>query len=168
MQIRSDANDYLLSVARLDEVFVAFDVYEKDLSRIKIGQRIDIKSIALPDTVIAGEITRIENIVDPLTRTLKARVLLKNKGYKLKPEMFCTGLLYYQEPESMIAIDKKALIFDKNKYFVMVFHHAEKIETRQVEVYSTTENTAYISSGLSAGEKLINKNQLFVYDVFND
>lgn len=168
MQIRSDANDYLFSVARLDEIFIAFDIYEKDISKIKTGQSITIHPLSMPDSTIVGTIKRIENVIDPVTRTVKARVFLKNPGYRLKPQMFCTGKLLHKTNEEMVSVDKKALIFDKNKYFVMVYQSNKNIETRQVEVYSSNDQYAYISSGLSAGEKVITQKQLYLYDALND
>jgi cobalt-zinc-cadmium efflux system membrane fusion protein len=168
MQIRSDANDYLFSVARLDEVFIAFDIYEKDIAKVKKGQSIQIQLLSNPDSTIVGTVKRIENIIDPETRTVKARVYLKNPGYNLKPHMFCTGKLLYSTKSEMVSVNKKALIFDKNKYFLMIYHSKTNIETRQVEVYSSTDEFAYISSGLSPGEKVITKKQMYIYDALND
>jgi len=168
MQIRSDANDYLFSVARLDEIFIAFDIYEKDISKIKTGQAITIRPLALSDSTIVGTIKRIENIIDPVTRTVKARVYLKNPGYLLKPHMFCTGKLLLKTNEEMVSVDKKALIFDKNKYYIMIYQSNNNIETRQVEVNSSNDSYAYISSGFSKGEKVITQKQLYLYDALND
>lgn len=168
MQIRSDANDYLFSVARLDEVFIAFDIYEKDISKIKIGQSIRIQLLSNPDSTIVGTVKRIENMIDPETRTIKARVYLKNPAYGLKPHMFCTGKLLYSTNSEMVSVNKKALIFDKNKYFLMIYHSKTNIETRQVEVNSSTDEFAYISSGLSPGEKVITTKQMYIYDALND
>ena len=168
MQIRSDANDYLFSVARLDEVFIAFDIYERDISKVKKGQSIQIQLLSNPDSTIVATVKRIENIIDPETRTVKARVYLKNPNYQLKPHMFCTGKLTYKTNGEMVSVDKKSLIFDNNKYFVMIYHSKDNIETRQVEVHSSTDQFAYISSGLSAGEKVITKKQLYIYDALND
>jgi cobalt-zinc-cadmium efflux system membrane fusion protein len=50
----------------------------------------------------------------------------------------------------------------------MIYHSNSNIETRQVEVYSSTDQYAYISSGLSPGEKVITKKQLYIYDALND
>ena len=44
MQIRPDMNDYILSIARLEEVFVALNVYEHDIPKVKVGQKVKIKS----------------------------------------------------------------------------------------------------------------------------
>jgi cobalt-zinc-cadmium efflux system membrane fusion protein len=168
MQIRSDANDYLFSVARLDEVFIAFDIYEKDISKVTTGQRITIQLLSMPDSTIAGTIKRIENVIDPATRTVKARVYLKNPGYRLKPDMFCTGKLMYKTNENMVSIAKEALIFDKNKYFVMIYQSNNQIETRQVEVFASNDMYVYISSGLAKGEQVITKKHLYLYDALND
>lgn len=168
MQIRSDATDYLFSVARLDEVFIAFDIYEKDISKVKKSQSIQIQLLSNLDSIIVGTITRIDNIIDPETGTVKARVYLKNPDYTLKPHMFCTGRLLYSTNEEMVSVNKKALIFDKDKYFLMIYHSKKNIETRQVEVFSSTDEFAYISSGLSVGEKVITKKQLYMYDALND
>ena len=56
MQIRSDANDYLFSVARLDEVFIAFDIYERDIPKVKKGQTINIQLLSKPDSTIVGQL----------------------------------------------------------------------------------------------------------------
>jgi cobalt-zinc-cadmium efflux system membrane fusion protein len=50
----------------------------------------------------------------------------------------------------------------------MIYHSKTNIETRQVEVYSSTDEFAYISSGLSPGEKVITKKQMYIYDALND
>jgi cobalt-zinc-cadmium efflux system membrane fusion protein len=168
MQIRPDMNDYILSVARLEEVYVALNVYENDIAKVKLGQRVKIKSFSYPDSLVYGTIDRIENMIDPLTRTIQARVRIKNPKFLFKPEMNCVGLISYSEQGSMLAVDKDALIFDKSKYFILVYKSNAEIETREVEVYRETDDLAYISSGLKKGEKVITKNQLYIYDALND
>ena len=68
----------------------------------------------------------------------------------------------------MIAIPSNAVIFDKSKNYVMIYHDKNNIETRQVEVFRQVDNLTYISSGLKENEKVINHNQLLIYDAIND
>lgn len=168
MQIRSDMNDYILSVARLEEVYVALNIYENDIAKVQIGQPVRIASFSYPDSIVFGRIDRIENMVDPITRTVKARIKIKNSHFRLKPEMNCQGTVIYRENKRMIAVPRSALIFDKSKHFVLAYQSDRKIETRQVEVFRETEDWVYISSGIRSGEKVISKNQLFIYDALND
>lgn len=168
MQIRPDQNEYILSVARLEEVYIALNVYEHEISQVKLGQRVKIKSYSYPDSVVYGTIDRIENMIDPLTRTIQARVRIQNPKFLFKPEMNCVGIISVSEGKEMLAINKNALIFDKSKHFVLVYTSNKKIETREVEVHSQTDRLAYISSGLRSGERVITRNQLFIYDALND
>jgi membrane fusion protein, heavy metal efflux system len=168
MQLRPDMNDYILSVARLEEVFIALNIYENDISKVKLGQRVRIKSFSYPDSTIYGTVDKIANMIDPITRTIQARILIKNPKFMLKPEMNCVGTISYNEGKEMLAVDKNAVIFDKSKAFVLIYVSKTKIITRQIEIFRETEDLVYISSGLKAGDKLITNNQLFIYDALND
>ena len=68
----------------------------------------------------------------------------------------------------MLAIPSSAVVFDKSKNFVMIFHDKANIETRQVEVFRRIGDITYLLSGLKTGEKVMTANQLFVYDALND
>ncbi len=168
MQLRSDMNDYILSVARLEEVFIALNVYENDIPRVKLGQPVRITSFSYPDSVVYGRIDRIENMIDPITRTVEARIKISNPNFLFKPEMNCMGSISYNEGRKMLAVPKKSVIFDKSKYFVLVYHSAKNIETREIDIFRETEDFVYINSGVRKGEKIISKNHLYIYDALND
>ena len=48
--------------------------------------------------------------------------------------MNCTVDVHYSENQQMITIPSSSIIFNKNKYWVMVFKNRHDIETREVEV----------------------------------
>ena len=149
-------------------MWVNANVYETDISRIQEGMNADIQTLAYPDRILSGHIDKIFNILDPDTKTMKVRIKLHNADFSLKPEMNATVVLSYNEKGMMNSIPASALIFDKSQNLVMVFHDKSNIETRVVSVYKLVNNTAYIRSGLEAGEKVISKNQLYIYDALND
>jgi cobalt-zinc-cadmium efflux system membrane fusion protein len=124
--------------------------------------------LSYPDKVFSGKITKIQNIIDPVTKTIQARVLMQNKDFELKPEMNCTGYVEFKENGKMIAVPKSAVIFDANKTFVMVYHTAKKIEPREVIIHKETSDKIYIQSGLKTGEKILSKNVLFIYDAVTE
>src|SRR3977135_3577454 len=100
---------------------------------------------------------------------MKVRIKIPNKGNLLKPEMFAQINIKYDDGGSQLpAIPAEAVIFDKNKNYVMVYKDKCDIETREVEIFQTIGNRAYIKSGLNAGEKIITQYQLLVYDALND
>lgn len=166
--LRNDKSDIIFSIAQIDEVWAVANVNESDISRIKVGYDANVQTIAYPDEVFNGKIDRVFNAIDPETKAMKAIVKIKNNDLKLKPEMNATISLNYIEEKNLVAIPTSALIFDKSKYWIMVFKTKDNIETRQVKVYNQVGETTYITSGVNEGETIISKNGLLIYDALND
>ena len=169
MQFKADASTAFFTIANLEEVWVMANVFENDIAKIKVGFDADIKLIAYPDKIFTGKVDRIFSILDPQSRVMKVRIKIPNKDNLLKPEMFAQINIKYDDGSNQIAaIPAQAIIFDKNKNYVMVYKDKCNIETREVEIYETIGETAYIKTGLKEGEKIITKYQLLVYDATND
>lgn len=169
MQFRVDGAQPFFIISNLDEVWVMANVFESDIPRIQVGYDANVSVIAYKDKVFKGKVDRIFSMLDPQSRVMKVRIRIPNTGYLLKPEMFAQINIEYTEGhEKMPAIPAQAVIFDKNKNYVMVYKDKCNIETREVELYKTIGDTTYIKSGLAEGEKVIELYQLLVYDALND
>ena len=169
MQYRVDASQPFFIIANLEEVWVMASVFESDIAKIKVGYDADINVIAYKDKTFTGKVDRIFPILDPQSRVMKVRVKISNKNNLLKPEMFAQITIKYNDNTNQLpAIPSQAIIFDKNRNYVMVYKDRCNIETREIEIYEVAGNTTYIKSGLKEGEKIITKYQLLVYDALND
>ena len=164
----NNRDEALFTVAKLDNVWVLANVNESDLENVKQGQDVSIQTIAYPDKKISGRIDKIFNVIDPDTRAAKAMIKVQNADVALKPEMNATVTVHYADTKKFIAVPSDAIVFDKSKYFVMVYKGKNDVETREVNVYRALDETTYISSGLKEGEKVIVKGNLLVYDAIND
>lgn len=169
MQLRSDKSDNVFTIAQITDVYISANVYENDIAKIHEGQPAQISVIAYPDRIFHGKIDRLFNVLDPATKAMKARVKLHNLDLALKPEMNGTVMIHYLiDAKKRPSIPSSAVIFDKSRYFVMVYKERNNIETRTVDIFKQTNGVTYISSGLVEGEKVISKNSLFIYDALND
>jgi len=168
MELRTEDISPAFIVGNLDDVWVMANIYESDISKIKEGYDADVITISFPDRVLKGKIDKIFNLMDAESKVVKARVVLKNENFELKPEMFANVRVRYAEPEKKIAVPASAIIFDKSTHFVMVYKSDENIETREVKIFLENSGTAYLESGLNEGEKIMTKYQLLVYDALND
>jgi cobalt-zinc-cadmium efflux system membrane fusion protein len=168
MQVRPDNTDNLFTISSMNEIWVMANVYESDIAKVKEGYDVNVSTISYPDKVFKGKIDKIFNVLDPETRVMKVRIRLENPGYALKPEMFATVAVQYPENRELIAVPAKSVIFDRNKHYVMVYQKRCDVDTREVDVYQTVGDVAYLNKGLKAGEKVISKYQLLVYDALND
>jgi len=167
-QLRPDNAESLFTVGQIAEVWVLANVNEGDIPKVKLGMTAQVRTISFPDQIFSGKVDKIYNVLDSETRAMKIRIQLQNTDFKLKPEMHATVYLNFEENEKMHAVSSRALIFDRSKNWVLVFHNKGKIEARAVEVYRTLTDKAYIKDGLQTGEKVITKNQLLIYNALND
>lgn len=168
MQLPQGVNESIFSIAQIDNVYITANVYETDISKISLNTPAEVTVLGYPQQPYHGKIDKIMNILDPDTKTLKVRIRLPNSDYMLKPEMAATVHLRYHEPHQLPAVPAEAVVFDKSKNYVVVFHSRDSVETRLVELFSTAGPKAYVSAGLRPGEKVIVKNALLVYDAIND
>jgi len=169
MHYRADAAQPFFIIANLEEVWVMADVFETDIAKIKVGNEAEVNVIAYKDKTFTGKVDRIFSILDPQSRVMKVRIKIPNKGNLLKPEMFAQiNIMYNDNVSRLPAIPSQAVIFDKNRNFVMVYKDKCNIETREIEIFETAGNTTYIKSGLKEGEKIITKYQLLVFDALNN
>jgi cobalt-zinc-cadmium efflux system membrane fusion protein len=168
MQFRVDGAEPFFIIANLEEVWVMANVFESDIAKIKIGYDANIKVIAYKDKIFTGKTDRIFSILDPQSKVMKVRIRIPNKENLLKPEMFAQININYDNGNNQLpAIPSQAIIFDKNKNFVMVYKDQCNIETREVEIFKSIGNTTYLNSGLTEGEKIITQYQLLVFDALN-
>ncbi|MEK6783476.1 MAG: efflux RND transporter periplasmic adaptor subunit [Bacteroidota bacterium] len=168
MELRTEDISPVFIVGDLDDVWVMANIYESDITKINEGYDTEITTIPYPDKVFRGKIDKIFSLMDAESKVVKARVTLKNPNFELKPEMFANVKVKYNEPVKKLAVPSSALIFDKSRYFVMVYLADDNIDTREVQVYKDSGEVAYIESGLKVREKVMTKYQLLVYDALND
>ncbi len=151
----------LFDFANLSTLWVLADIYEKDLPNIRTGMKALVEVSAYPGA-FQGMITTIYNVVDEKTRTVKARIEVRNKDSKLKPEMFCRVSVQTDLGKEKIIIPTGALFGDTEKHFVFVAVTDTTFEKRDVRTGVETREFAEILDGLLVGEKIVVKGGFFL------
>jgi membrane fusion protein, heavy metal efflux system len=78
----------LYELLNAEVVWVLSDVYEADIPKVRIGQKVEVVADALPGRTYPGEVAFVHNEVDEKTRTTKVRIVVHNSGERLKQNMF--------------------------------------------------------------------------------
>lgn len=144
----------LFTVADLSTLWVVIDVYEKDISRLRIGTGVKVSVAAFPDKIFKGKISYIGAVVDEKTRTEKARVTIDNSSGLLKPGMFASVLTEATSggTERLIAVPEEAVLIDGTKRYVFIQTAPDKFKRRDIEAGRTLGNRLEVTSGLKEGE----------------
>jgi Cu(I)/Ag(I) efflux system membrane fusion protein len=81
----------LYTVTNLDKVWLQVNIFESDLGYVDKGQYVEVTSAAFPNEIFAGRIAFLAYSVDPATRTLAARIEVRNEDHKLRPGMYMSA-----------------------------------------------------------------------------
>ncbi|NHZ87130.1 MAG: HlyD family efflux transporter periplasmic adaptor subunit, partial [Planctomycetia bacterium] len=98
-----DDDKHAITVADLSSVWASLTVYQKDLTKIKVGQDVDIITID-ESNVTKSKIFYVSPIVDEETRTSTARVNLNNTSGFWKPGMFISGKVFITDKKVPMAV----------------------------------------------------------------
>jgi cobalt-zinc-cadmium efflux system membrane fusion protein len=161
--IRPDMGDYLYTISDLQDVWVSANIYELDIPRVKVGYDVEVRTLSYPDKVFTGKIEKISEVLDPVTKTLRARIRLQNKDMMLKPEMFAKVLVRNKTANKLLCIPSSAIIDQNGKNYVVVFKDKCNMHIQEIEISKVEGDKTYIKSGLVQGDRLIVKNQILVF-----
>jgi cobalt-zinc-cadmium efflux system membrane fusion protein len=168
MAIRTDNNSAMFIISDLKNVWVQANVYEENIGKVHEGDPVDVTTISYPDKIFKGKINKLMNVLDPVSKVMKMRIILDNPGYVLKPQMFATAIVNNTDPNTKAtAIASSTLIFDHSQYYVIVLNGKKKAQIRSVEIININGNIAYIKSGVQPGDHLVASDALLIYGSLN-
>ncbi|TAG94108.1 MAG: efflux RND transporter periplasmic adaptor subunit [Bacteroidetes bacterium] len=169
MELRTEDIKPIFTISNMENVWVLANIYESDIEDVKEGFEANVTTIAYKDENIQGKVDKIFQLLDPESKVLKAKITLNNKGYKLKPDMYAKVIVRNpNSSQTKIAVPSKALIFEQNRYFLVVYKNDCDLEVREVVVHKETQMYAYIESGINEGEKVLTKYQLLAFKALNN
>jgi Cu(I)/Ag(I) efflux system membrane fusion protein len=160
--------DVLYTLGTLNDVWITADIYEDDLARIRVGQRLEAVTTTYPDDVFKGVISRISPAIDPNTHTAQIRCTVDNPGLKLKPQMLARVRIVTQ-PGRALVVPQEALVFDTNAYYAYVRVAPNEIARRKVVIGSWNERGyARVVSGLSPGDTIVVAGSLQINELWHE
>jgi membrane fusion protein, copper/silver efflux system len=158
----------LFEIADLSNVWVLLDAYERDLAFMKVGQKITLTVASLPGKEFTTNISFIDPLINPQTRTAAARAELNNPQQILKPEMFVKGKIKASLSVSgkSIVIPKTSLLWTGKRSVVYVkVPNTEfpAFEMREITLGASLGEYYIVESGLAEGEEIVT-NGVFAID----
>ena len=151
---RLTAADIPFEITDLSSVWVLVDVYETELARVRVGTPAELTVPSAPGRSFLGRVAFVDPVMDPRTRTAKARLEFPNPGGALKPEMFGEVLLRSQARRGMV-VSLDAVLDTGTTKVVFVALGDGKFEPREVAVGATTGEKVEITSGLRPGDEVV-------------
>jgi RND family efflux transporter MFP subunit len=153
----------IMSLHDITTVRVLFEVVERDIPLVKVGQKAELRAEAYPDQIFEGTVTRIVQALNRATRTMTVEVDLPNSNRRLKGGMFARVevLVGTHHQALQIPIDAISRLEDTQYVYVVRDGKARRID---VEVGVRSGNRIEIIKGLTGDESVIISGKDLVHD----
>ena len=144
----------LYELADLSTVWVHADIYEAELAAVRLNQPATVTFEAYRGESFQGKISYIYPSVTSETRTVKVRVELPNRGFKLKPGMYGTVTLSTDAQERLM-VPKEAVLDTGVRQLVYLDRGQGVYVPTAVKLGRRSEDAVEILEGLKEGERVV-------------
>jgi cobalt-zinc-cadmium efflux system membrane fusion protein len=146
----------ILTVGDLSDLWIWADLYEDQLGRVLAhqgkGLRASVSVKAFPGEAFPGTVDFVAPTMDEKTRTVKARIGVRNPGGRLRAGMFADVRLYLPGDVEGLAVPRASVLSDEGRSFVFVQVEEEYFLRRPVETGRAGLDWVEITRGLEAGK----------------
>lgn len=148
------AGEVLMTIADLTRVWGDADIYQSDLPYIKVGMPLEMSLPYWPDKTFKGTVIFVSPTLDPMTRTLHARLEIPNPALLLRPGMYGDATLSYSLGEKL-AVPAEAVMFSgKQTYAFRDGGDGHLIPTR-IRVGLRADGWYEVLDGLTEGDRIV-------------
>jgi cobalt-zinc-cadmium efflux system membrane fusion protein len=148
-----DETTAMYAIADMSKLPANFDVYEKDIASIRLGQTVIVYPLSYTDKAFKGKIVFISPRVDESTYTVKIRVLVNNPKEQLKLGMSLRGEIL---SESGAGITVPAAAIQTLAQKTVVFVRTDQgFLPKEVKTGVQTKESVAIEEGIAEGDEIV-------------
>ncbi len=160
-EFHNEINAPMLTVADLSRVWATSEVPESDIRHYKAGGGAVIELIAFPNQTFRATITRIADLVDKETRTVRVNAELDNGAGHLMPEMF-GRLKYTGAVEPSPWLPDMAVIQVEGRDHVFVEVSPGHFRLTPVTLGRRHDGGSAVAAGVKAGDRVVTRGTVYL------
>lgn len=134
-------------------ILVSFWVPERYASAIATGMPLTAAAVALPGQTIAGEVSAVDNRIDPASRTLKVEAAIPNDEGRLRPGMSFSVSMSFAG-EQFPSVDPLAIQWSSAGSYLWKFVDG-KVERVPVEIIQRNSDGVLVKAELAEGDQVV-------------
>jgi cobalt-zinc-cadmium efflux system membrane fusion protein len=151
------------SVADLSRMWMIANVIETDAPAYELGQEVEVKVPAYPDTIFHGHITTVGSMIDPNTHRQLVRSEINDPQHLLRSGMFASFVIRVGDPVRSLAVPAEGVVREGDGTMtVWVTTDRRRFMKRTVKVGLQQNGFDQILDGLQAGELVVIDGAVFL------
>ncbi len=160
--VRDDS--VIATIIDISSVYISMSLNEKDVSKIKKGQRVKFTADALGSSKeFSGNIETITPLLDTKSRTLEVRAAIKNPGKSLLPGMFSRAIIDTGVNVKGLLVPVSALVKREDGCEEVFLVKNGIILLQRVTAGSRYGEDIVIKEGVNTGDRIVIKGINSVY-----
>jgi Cu(I)/Ag(I) efflux system membrane fusion protein len=152
----------IMSVAKLDSIWVLAEVFERQAAWVRAGQVASVELDYLPGETWQGVVDYVYPELNAVTRTLKVRIRFVNEAVTLRPNMFSRVTIQGDDFGDVIHIPREAVIRGGSIDRVVVATGKGRFRVQPVTIGIESGDRVAIRSGLSANDEIVVSAQFLI------
>ena len=162
--VNVDPTTKLLTIVDLSNVWIVGDVYERDLQRVREGQRAVVTTTAYPDQRLQGRVSFIDPQLNAATRTAKIRIEVTNPRSDLRLGMYTDVTIESASPTSVLVVPKEAVqsVGERQVVYLSSPGAPDRFIEREVRLGRSFGKQVEVLSGLTAGDSIVSAGSFYV------
>ena len=152
----------LMSIGKLDQVWVEAEVFERDSALIKNDLPVSMTLDYLPGQQWQGVVDYVYPTLNSTTRTLRVRLKFDNPDYQLKPNMFAQVVIYGHQDTKTILVPKESVIRTGKQDRVVLSLGDGKFKSVEVLIGRVGQQRMEILEGLSTDDVIVTSAQFLI------
>jgi Cu(I)/Ag(I) efflux system membrane fusion protein len=156
------AGGTLMRINGLSTVWANAEVPESQSALLRPGARVEARSPAAPGARFEGKVQAILPEVNPMTRTLKARMELANPDGRLAPGMFVQMQFTDMRPEKALLVPTEAVIQTGRRTVVMLAEDSGRFRPVEIDAGIESGGQTEVKRGLQAGQRVVVSSQFLI------
>ncbi|MDY3869305.1 MAG: efflux RND transporter periplasmic adaptor subunit [Pyramidobacter sp.] len=148
----------VVELANLEELKAVFRIPENRFFSVRPGMSVLLRMNALPDEEFRAQVVRVDDYLDPQTRTAGVEAVIKNEttGSRLRPGMFGQAFVVEKEAVNTFAVPLSALRKgEEENSGTLALHKDGKAEIVSVKTGIRQGLNVQITEGLKNGDQVI-------------
>ena len=150
--------DPIVPLYMRDPIHVDYFLPEKFISRVFVGQEVEVNVPAHPGQKFSGKITAYDPVIDRRTRNIKIRATIKNSEGLLKPGMFAKVSTVDSTQKKVIILPSTAVTYSPYGNTLFVIKEVSEglvVQKEQVKIGEMKGEYVQIIEGIKVGARVV-------------
>ena len=151
------------SVADVSTMWMIANVIETDAPAYKLGQIVEVRVPAYPDTVFKGHVTALGSTIDPNSRRQLVRSEIDDPQHLLRSGMYASFVIHVGDPVNSLAVPVNGVVREGDGTMtIWVTSDRRHFVKRTVRIGLQQDGWDQVLNGLEPGETVVTDGAVFL------